>query len=358
MPPRYLQHLLQVTARYLLIPCLAILLPSLSAKSVAGVITLNNGDKINGELIKLEGEAIHWASENFGTLVIATTKVSKLETPTALKVNGHDDSCTLTGMSRGRMLFTCDDNQEYSNELRIVKTLLPYTHYIEGDYSYRGKIRAAGNFADGNTRQMDWDIDTDTEFRRGDYRHRMAAVYDSRSSNDDPADEIFDLQYQLDVFFHERWFSYNKISYGIIEPKNIDERISIGSGLGYQLWDTDLTALSVVTGLDYIKRSFGNVEDSAAVNNDSNDESMNWRGGTDFRYRLPLSIGFFHRNEILWSLSDSSDWEFDSETGILVPLGSGLFTDLKIEYDYDNSLRSDLTEKSDTRIKVGLGYEW
>jgi len=356
--PRYFKTICQPGTRHFLLLLFAIFAPYVSTTTAASIISLNNGDQIHGELVKLEGEHIHWASESFGILVIPTANISKLETIKALKINGHNDACVLTGMSRGRMLFLCDDNKEYSNQIRTVKTLLPYENFAQGDYSYRGKIRAAGDFADGNTNRMDWDVDTDTEFRRGDYRQRMAAVYDSRSRNDDPTDEIFDVQYQLDVFFHERWFSYNKVSYGVDEPKNIEEQFSMGSGLGYQLWDTDLTALSVVTGLDYTKRNFDTIEDPDTLNNDGNGESINWRGGTDFRYRLPLSIGLFHRNEILWSLSNSDDWKFDSETEILMPLGAGLFSDLKIEYDYDNSLRSDRSKKSDTRIKIGLGYEW
>lgn len=326
----------------------------------AGLMSLKNGDQVSGELIKLEANHIHWASENFGTLIVPTETIHKIDTSTTLKINGRDDPCALTGMSRGRMLFLCNGDEEISNQLSMMKTLLPYEEFAAGAYSYRGRLRAAGNFAEGNTSRLDWDVDSDVEFRRGDYRHRMAIVYDSRSRDDEPADEIFNISYQLDVFFDERWFSYNQISYGIDEPKNIEEEFSIGTGLGYQLWDNDLTALSVVTGVNYNKRNFEktDVQDDLLDDSGSRDEAIRWRGGTDFRYRLPLSIALFHRNEILWSMSETDDWEFDSETGILIPLGSGLFSDLKVEYDYDNNLPNDQTKKSDTRIKLGLGYEW
>ena len=357
MLPRYFKINVPATNHYLQL-LFALFTLYMTTLSTADIITMNNGDQINGELVKLEGEHIHWASDNFGILMVATANISKLETAQVLKINGHKDGCTLTGMSRGRMLYSCGDDKEYSNQVRSVKTLMPYADFIQGDHSYRGKVRAAGDFANGNTNLLDWNIDIDMEFRQGDFRQRMAAVYDSRSRDSDPVAEIFDLQYQLDIFFHQRWFSYNKISYGIDEPKNIEEQFNIGSGMGYQLWDNDLTALSVVTGLGYTKRNFDSVDELDEMTNKGKDESINWRGGIDFRYRLPLSIGLFHRNEILWSLSESDSWQFDSETGILIPLGAGLFSDLKIEYDYDNSLRTELSNKSDTRIKVGLGYEW
>ncbi len=331
---------------------------SASASASAGEIILNNGDWIKGDLAKLEAEVIYWKSENFGELTIDKNKVLQIRTETYVKVNGHDLPCRIRGMDEGKLMYDCADGGKVKISLLSVDSLQPYAEYAAGAYDYNGKIAIAGTHSSGNKVEEDWDVASEVSFRRGEYRHTMTLDYESESSDNGPVEEEYDVKYRLDWFFDERWFWYNEAGLGADESKNIDESYLAGTGLGHQLWENHRTALALELGVEYIKELFDPTEeDELDPMFDSSVSQTALRFATDFRYEFPLSLKFIHNHELLYSLDNSDDWRFSSDTGINVPLGAGLFSEFMVEYDYDNQPQVD-NRKEDTKFSVGVGYEW
>lgn len=351
--PLTLTQLCSATGLYRLIFLMIWLLP---VSAFSGELVLKNGDRLQGDLVKLEGESVVWASESFGNLSVAKQDVDQLNTTTLIKMDGHPEPCTITSVSGGNVRFSCADSTSGQVSLLSLELTLPYEDYFAGARTYKGKVALAGTHTTGNKKEEDWELDTEIELRRGDFRHMFGAEYESESTNDAPADEEFEFSYSLDWFFQERWFWYNDVSIGAEESKNIDERYALGSGFGYQFWESDRSALSVESGVSFVKELFDRSE-----NADDTFESQSERGvlrwAANYFYVLPFSAALVHKHEILYSLEDGEDWELDSDTGINIPLGAGLFSEFKVEYDYDNQpLQNE--KKSDTKFSVGLGYEW
>ena len=335
---------------------LLLLVPFLSPYAVAGVLVLKNGDRIQGDLIKLEDEKISWQSDSFGKLSIDQNKVESLSTSTLVKMDGHSEPCAVVGAYGADLQFSCADQSTGRVPLMALERLLPYEDHFRGAQTYRGKISLAGTHTRGNRREEDWEVETESELRRGDLRHIFGFEFESESTDDRPANEEFELNYGLSWFFQERWFWVNDLAFGMDESRNVDERYAFGSGFGYQFWETDRKALSLESGVTYLKELFSrSAGDSQGFQRESN--RLTWRWATNFRYKLPLSASLVHKNALFYSLEDGDDWEFDSDTGLNVPLGAGLFSEFKVEYDYDNMPQQD-ERKSDTKLSVGVGYVW
>jgi hypothetical protein len=317
----------------------------------AAELRLKTGEKLLGELVKLEGDNVIWRSPGLGKITLPKRKIASLTTHTLLKINGHDKPCALYSIQWGETFYSCEDESNNQLKLSALELMMPYEDYYQGAYSFKGKLAINGEYASGNTEEDTWAVDSYAEVRRGDYRHTIGAKYEYKTKQDDVSENKLDARYRLDWFFSERWFAYSQLMWAMDDSKKLDSRYNLGTGIGYQFWDNDLTALALQTGINYVK------EERETANSMLDGERHLWRLATDFRHKLPLSGEFFHRSQLLWPYDGGDDWEFEAVTGINFPLGYGVFSGIQLDYEYDN-IPSDETQKEDTRLKVGVGYEW
>lgn len=325
----------------------------------AGELILTNGDRLQGELVAVNKSSLTWKSETFGNLNVDKNKVENFTSEHLVKIQGQNEACQLDGMNGHYLNYRCGDSgEENRTELLALDSIVPFIEYSETEYIYDGRMSLTGDFSRGNKIEDDLELDADITFRQQDFRHVMGVEYESKSNNDEPAREDYELLYRLDWFFEERWFWYNELRWSGEESKNIDERYTLGTGLGVQMWENPNTALALEGGLDHVKELLdGTDADISNPDWDSSPERSALRFATKFRYKLPFSAELIHTNEILYSLQDSADWELSADLGLSVPLGQGLFSEYKFEYDFDN-LPANETKKEDTKFSVGIGYEW
>jgi len=346
-----------VLVRLIAIICLGLL--CLSPLS-AGELVLKNGDRLEGRLVKLQDETLIWKSYSFGNvhLAIAKDKVASIQTDQTVKIQGRDGSCKVQQLVQGILSYKCGEAEVVKTELLTIDSMMPFEDYAAGAQIYNGKMALTGVYSSGNSVEEDWDFDAEVVLRRSDYRHKFAFEYESDSDNDAPADEQFELLYRLDWFFDERWFWYNEVKLGADEPKNIDESYVYGTGVGVQMFEYTHTALAFESGVDWVKELLDpTVDDMSDPSWESSRELTAWRFATNFRYDLPFSAKLVHTNEFLYSFEDGDDWQFSADFGVNIPLGPGLFSEYKVEYDYDNKPTSD-SESEDTKFTVGVGYQW
>lgn len=336
---------------YCSILCLAV-----SPLASGGQLILSNGDNIEGELVKIQGEDLVWQSPIAGEIKVKTSLVESVQTAMPLKLDGHEEPCYWLSVREGRVLFQCDDGEAGSVDLMALSMVIPHQKYAGGDYSYRGKVTVSGRQSEGNKQERLWAVDSEALFRRGDYRHESKIEYDSISQNDEAAESRGKLRYSLDWFLDENWFWYNNLQYSFDQPANIDQSYVVGSGIGYQIWENTISSLSVETGFDYVKESFS-APDGATAEFRPDNETTAWRWALDFRYLLPRNSAFFHRHQLMRSVEDSTDWLLETETGLSMPLSGNLYTELKVEYDVDN-LPVEGTLREDKQVTVGVGYSW
>ncbi len=290
--------------------CTIVLLTILTTAASADELILTNGDRVQGQAGDQNNDSLIWHSENFGPLTIPLEKVAM--------VNGSPIAAAKVAPA-----------SSFSN-------------------TYTGAVSATGAYASGNEEREDWDIEGSVEWREGDFRHHSGINYESHSLDNSPANEEYRLDYGTDWFFQDKWYWNNGLFWGGNDNRAIDQHYALGSAIGRQFWDQESGALSAETGLLWVSEEF---EDQ------SSDNRLTWSWAADYRQMITPSLELFHSHSLRVSVSDLDDSELRADLGLKAPLIQDIFTELKLEWIYDNQ-PVEGTEPSDTQLTIGVSYSW
>lgn len=336
---------------------LIIALFGFGSMAFAGELVLKNGDRLQGDLVKLEGENIVWASDSFGELTIGKDKLDDMETSSLFKVTGNDSACALLGMNGVDINYSCADGKSGSVSLLSVETLQPYEEFHVAGWEYSGKALLSGSYDRGNKIKDELDADVDMEWRKGDWRHRVIGDYDSDAADNEATVETYRLSYAGKWFFADSWYWYGEAFAGADDTKDIDEQYGLGSGLGYQLWEGEVTSLSFEGGILTIKEQLDMPEDFVDGDEfDSNNDRTSWKMGSDYNYNFSFG-NFFNRNNYIQAFDDNGNWQLETDTGLAFPLMEILTGEVKFEYDVDNQ-PGEGNRREDKKLSFGVGYSW
>jgi hypothetical protein len=334
---------------------LIFLVTSLNAH--AGYLELTNGDRAEGEFVRIEGDSVVWKSENFGELLIKKNKVKNIITSKPFKISGNDIPCILEGMENENLVYYCGLRAHMTRTpLLSVKVMTPYEDFVEGGFIHHGRINLWGAYSRGNEVRDEWNVQTEFTLRRSEFRHTLGGEYSRASWWYSEPPEKWNLSYGLDWFFRERWFWSNNVALGVEEARGIESYYTLGSGAGYQFWENSKSALALRSGIAYFNESYlDSISTDPAF--DQNDNYTAWRLATDFRYTLPLGVSFFHNNELIQSFEDGDNFYLKTSTGLSAMILRKVYSELKVDYNIDNQPQPGKQEK-DTRMSVGVSYKW
>lgn len=326
--------------------------------ALAGVLELKNGDRIVGEFVRATEDHVEWRADMLGNLRIHKNEIFDLSTSKPLKINGVGEPCLVEGMERELLIYSCGGEFEPRRvPLVSLAMIVPYEQLIAGQTgTFRGRVNLSGSYARGNATRDDWRLTSNLEYREVDWRHSGSFEYASYTYGDSEPDLKLSLRYSVDWFFRERWFLSNDIRLGKDETRSIHRHYNIGSGTGYQFWENPTTALSLSGGLAYVGDEYERPT-NPGPNFVRKEERLAYRLSTDFRYQLPLGVSFFHYSELVRSFEEDSDWQLDSTTGVNTMIAGMLRSEVRLEYDIDNSPQQN-TSRENRRLVVGLSYEW
>ena len=344
----------------LLMGAVALLIALLTAApSRAGVVELDNGDRIQGEPERIEGDELVWRSDNFGELRIPKRRITQIHSDKPYKIAGNKQACQIEGVRDEYLVYRCGEGAAATAKrapVLTLKTLIPYQDYVRGVTRHSGKLNFWGAYADGNERRQEWNLQGEARLRNGEYRHVLGGEYALASWDAIDPMVRWGSYYSFDWFFRTQWFWYNSLSLTGDERRGLAQQAMFGSGGGYQFWELRKTALSQQLGLAYIDQTFETPEDPGQVP----DESAAYgalRAATDFRYEFPGGIAFFHNNELLYSLEDAHNWQLKTTSGLSSLILSQVYSELKVDYWVDNEPLP-TKERADTRMSVGVSYKW
>ena len=319
----------------------------------ADTIVFKSGSRLEGEVVRIVGDAITFKSDDVGEVTIKQDKVASIATAKTATVQ-FNDRTTADGV-----LAMKDGSYTLAQKPLDMKTVKAVNPEPE---KWHGAVNFSGTAARGNTTSEKVALTADAARRweenryTGNFGYYFAQNGTDRYNKEKTEDRI-ELASQFDHFWATKVYSYLNGKYERDGINDLQYRYRLGTGLGYQWlegYEHDATgkwSFNQEAGLTYIKEKYEHAKDDDRC---------------AFRYAHHLAwnpkwidkLAFTHNLEYLPDVSDWADsYLIDADVGFTYELSTAWQLMGKIDWDY-NSNPGPSTKSSDFRYMLGLGYKW
>jgi putative salt-induced outer membrane protein YdiY len=326
---------------------------ALSGPAAADEVIFLNGDRLSGKILSATEGKLIIRTDAAGDVTIDTAKVKTFSTdePVRVKVGERAPLETRVGSGpEGKVEATMAPGAGPQplaiQDIAAINPPLP---------EWKGSIALNGLFTTGNSETEQIGFRAGLGKRWEHDRLLFGAEYAyGRQKDPDSGDKTTTVDYGQAFGKYEHDLTKKLYAYGMVKLEHdgvagLIFRVTPGAGLGYRWFESPTFNLSTEAGLAYV------YEDYEATG--SNDfiaarlaYSVDWK---------PFSVvKLYHDLEYLPSLQDfTEDYLLNVNAGMRVGVWRGLFTDLRIEFRYDNTPAPG-RKKEDTRFILGLGWEF
>ncbi len=328
-----------------------VVLLALPGGVVAGTVTLKNGDRLTGGIDSISGGRLLLQTEYAGRVPISLdaieTVASEAEFRLRLKDGGHrtgrpvveDDAQRLLsdgGRSEPLDLATVASASRRGDALADLTSGWTTNADLAASLSSGNSDTEALNLLVHSTLKLDWSV------------HDWTLLVSRDEADGVRNKEQLDFDYGYKRFFTDKWFALGNAEYYRDELADIDLRITVGGGVGYQLWQNSFGALSLGTGISAV---FDEIGTKAK-------ENPAWRWELDYnRFLWSKQLELFHRHSLL-VIPDSGRGEvIEASTGVRLAISERLSSNFRIDHRIDTK-PPEGAKRTDVTYSLGVGFKF
>ena len=332
------------------ISVLAILASAVTAYT--SEITLKNGDRISGIIVKKDGESILIKTSYAGEISINWGDVNTLDSDTNMQIvlaDGTSINGNAIQSQPGSVKIKSGDILETASiSLSEITAINPPVKDAT-PVKFNGHGNAGLSMTDGNTDKRNIHIDVESVIRTTSNRYTLGVTHNQAETNGVESEDNITGYMKYDYFFTPKWYSFANAIFTKDQYKDLNLKTAVGVGAGYQIWETPGKNLSVELGLNYVNEDYIMAEDNDYP-------AGRWALNFD-KLLFKKTTQFFHKHEILMGLEQVDDVSVLSQTGLRFPLIEKLNATFQVNWDWDNTPAPN-TKRVDTDYLVTLGYSW
>ncbi len=322
----------------------------LAAPAYADVIYLKNGDQVTGTVETLDATTLRIETEWGGVLMIERDAIASIETQREINLELPDGERALARLDvdeDGRQVIV-DETGERALDVAAIQQASVTQLRARPTDRWVSRVTYGLNISDGNSDTESHALRASTLLRRGALRHQATADVDLKKDDGNTTRELYRVGYQLDWFFQDDWYAFGSSEYFQDKLREVDYRVTLGLGVGYQFWDTTLGAFSIEGGISEVIEKVGN----------ESDNNRAFRIGADYnRFFFSRRMELFHRNELL-VLADRDRGELlKTSTGLRYAMNAFLDANFRIDFDHETEPAPG-RKKSDVTYIIGIGFTW
>lgn len=249
-------------------------------------IQLKSGEWLKGKIKMLQDERLEFDSEELDLLTFDWEKIRAVRSPRLVSVRLEK----LKPMD-GSLLVT-------ANEVKVVTAnatnIYPRADLIaitptgnrEVD-KWTGKLSAGVSFRAGNTRETDADVHANIQRRTPDTRLNLDYLGNYGKINGEEVEQNHRFIGQFDYFLSRRLYvRVPDVEYFRDPLQNLDHRLTLGAGAGYDFIKTPRTEWNVTIGPAWSRSWFGSVDAGQSSTADSLAGVLSTRFDTELTQRL------------------------------------------------------------------------
>jgi putative salt-induced outer membrane protein YdiY len=233
-------------------------------------------------------------------------------------------------------------------EVSQVENVLPGDH-LKDEWALSGRVNVGTSQTTGNTHTSTTHMDAELEARKAEDRYTAGGYYNRAADQGVETASNAKLYAKYDHFFTKKWYSSVNVSAEHDRFADIELRTTSGVGLGYQVFQSVPTNLSLESGLDYVYADHYQqpTESYPAV-----------RFAAKFdHYLIPDRLQFFYFGEVYVGRGDDEPSFANSQIGLRMPILANFLATLQYNVHW-NAHPPPGFEKTDKMLLFSLGYHW
>jgi hypothetical protein len=332
----------------------------------ADQITMKDGDRITGAIVKKDGDNLTVKSKNFGTVTLKWADVAAVMSDEPINVTltggktvkapietqGDRIQVAAPGATQAvdpKDVITLRDDAE---EKAYQKFLHPRLFDL---WTVTGSLNLAGTTGNAETATLT----TPINFVRASNTTRTTAYFNSITSsatvNGVNANTAKAIRggWAHDRNLGKKLFVNLFNDYEFDKFQSLDLRVTIGAGLGYHVWSHDASHLNVVGGGDWNHASFGASSTSPAFTRSTGE--IFW--GDDFNYKVSARTSFSQTFRMFNNLSDTGEYRMNADAAATTQLTKWLTWNISLS-DRFLSNPAPGFKRNDFLYSTGFGFTW
>ncbi len=316
-------------------------------------VYLVNGDRITGKVTSLADGKMTLESDLAGKLTIDLKSVSTFKTNEPIEVQLQDGTTFKKPISKsenGRFAIGNDETLKTQDfnvmSIAAINKEKPKWH---------GEIAGALISTHGNTKNLSENF-TASMIKRGENDRTMLNFeYYYAKQRDDETDEMEKTQDQwkargkYDYFFSKKCYGFIDTRYERDAIAELQRRVLIGAGAGYQWVETPAFNFSTDAGIAARFESYYNDTDSSS--------QMTAQLGYHFDKKLCKTVTFFHDLTYYPAFEKFSDYFLSTTAELRAMVTETIFTNFKVAFDYD-ATPAEGQGNTDVKYILGVGYKF
>jgi putative salt-induced outer membrane protein YdiY len=319
-----------------------------SSLSYADTVTLDNGDRLSGRLISLNGETLELATAYAGTLTVSRARLRQISTDEAVQVE-LGDGTRLDGIlkAEGDQLVRLRIGRLAETRPLPLSQVAAINPPDTQRTTRRARLALGGSVASGNTDAHSLHLAGEAEARNDVQRTTLDAEINEASQDGVETASNWQLGMKYDYFVAPQTYLYVNTRFEHDSQADLDLRSALGLGAGRQIVDRPDLSLAIEGGLSAVNEDYGSATDTRfpGARFALNYEQALWAE----RVRL------FHNSNVLLSLESADNYLYRSRTGLRMPVNEHFGVGTQVNFDYDN-VPAIGAEKTDTALIFNLDY--
>ncbi|TIH09727.1 DUF481 domain-containing protein [Pseudomonas leptonychotis] len=323
------------------------LILSLSTPVWADTVWLNNGDRLSGEIVLLDGGKLALKTRYAGQVLIAWKDIDTLRSqkPLLIRRQGLDSEHSNQLEAAGKGMVRVINGSVQTVPLASITRLVPARPVLE-DRIWEGNLDAKLDMERNEDEVDEWKLKGNTRIEHGRWRHVLTGELERETKNDKKIDDNWQLEYDLDRFLTDHWFWRVGVEQQEDEFERINRQRIVGTGPGYRFWDNELGRFDLVSQFNRVRF------ETAEADLEFDTYSLEW----DYKRLLwGTRLEFYSNAELQLPTIKQIDYAIDSEMGLRYRLNDWARLSLLYELDQVRGLGQTTSER---RYLLGIGVGW
>lgn len=320
------------------------------------VVFFNNGDRLTGTIKQLTDGKLVLASAVAGEVTISLSEIRTFSSDAPMEVHFTDGTVIkqrILSAGPGRIgIGPTDALAAQAFELAKIAAINPPAKPVP---KWHGAVSGGFSSTHGNTKADRRNVSVDVSRRSENDRITVKADYargeqeDPDTGEDETTEDWWRTKLKYDYFLSKKWFVYGDSRYEKDSVADLDRRVVVGGGGGYQWIESEDMNFSTEAGLASLYEKFENETDS--------NTELSLQLGYHFDKKLYKALTFINDLTYYPSIEQFSDYYLTSTAELRASVLKNMFTNFKVIFDYD-ATPAQGAHKTDVKYILGAGWNF